>query len=42
MSQCRMIRRLGYAGFAFFAIKGCLWLALAGAASMGLLTLPGH
>lgn len=28
------------AGFAFFAIKGCLWLALAGAVSMGVVNSP--
>ncbi len=40
MSMCKVFRRLGVAGFAFFAIKGCLWLALAGAVSMGLFNSP--
>ena len=40
MSTNRTIKRLGVAGFAFFAIKGCLWLCLAAAASMGLVNVP--
>lgn len=39
MLSCKAFRRLSVAGFAFFAIKGCLWLALAAGASMGLIQL---
>ena len=40
MNLCKVFRRLGYAGFAFFAIKGCLWLVLGAAVSMGLMNSP--
>jgi len=30
-------KRFGFACFAFFAIKGCVWLAFAAVVSMGLL-----
>ena len=32
-------KRLGVAGFAFFLIKGMVWLALAGAAAAGVVAL---
>ncbi len=41
MNTTKTAKRLGALGFAFFAIKGCLWLGLAAAASMGLVNLPG-
>lgn len=40
MKTSATIKRLGVAGFAFFAIKGCLWLVVAAAASMGLFGSP--
>lgn len=30
------LKRVGAAGFAFFAIKGCIWLGLAVAITLGL------
>jgi hypothetical protein len=33
----KMARRLGVAAFAFFLIKGLVWLGLAGAAALGLM-----
>lgn len=38
-SHRKWVKRLGAAGFAFFFIKGMAWLALAGAAGMGLMKL---
>ena len=35
-----IIRRLGIASFAFFAIKGCLWLVLALVVTTGLIDAP--
>lgn len=35
----KWLRRLGFAGFMFFFIKGLLWLGLAGAAAVGLISL---
>jgi hypothetical protein len=32
----RVARRLGAAAFAFFLLKGLIWLGLAGAAAVGL------
>ncbi|MEC9373650.1 MAG: hypothetical protein VYC34_07390 [Planctomycetota bacterium] len=32
----RLLARLGIAGFAFFFVKGLVWLAVAGAAAWGV------
>lgn len=38
-AQQRWLRRLGAAGFAFFLIKGLLWIVLPILAAMGLFAL---
>ncbi len=35
----KWLRRFGFAGFMFFFIKGLVWLGLAGAAAVGLVSL---
>jgi hypothetical protein len=40
MRKSVLIRRLGVASFAFFAIKGCLWLVLALIVTNGLIDAP--
>jgi hypothetical protein len=39
MINKRWIKRFGAAGFLFFFIKGMAWLALAGAAGLGLMKM---
>jgi len=36
MRSAITIKRVGAAGFTFFAIKGCIWLGLAAVVSLGL------
>jgi hypothetical protein len=39
MTRSKLLARLGAAGFLFFFLKGLVWLALAGAAGLGLMKL---
>jgi hypothetical protein len=35
----KWIKRFGVAGFAFFLVKGLVWLAIAGAVSAGVVSM---
>lgn len=37
MKSTTTLKRVGAASFAFFAIKGCIWIGIAVAVSLGLI-----
>jgi len=37
MKSSSTLKRFGAAGFAFFAIKGCVWLGIAAAVSLEIM-----